>query len=345
MTYGCNRNCEGCYTNLQADRNLKMSIKTADDVAKWLVNLAKVEEAELFSFPILGGEPLMNADVLFHLIATLQRDLPKHLKNVRARTGASGVNVKNEDRLFILFTNGDYLTEENLRRIEAHRLLAYINPTDDNLISVEEKVKKLKAVCGHCNLAITLNKKNMPRLPELVDIAIRNGGVTRISRMYDGGRDPNYVKEYGRQMHKVFDMLLAAPVPMHPNWIVESTWVTWDKPSNPNGCGKWSIHMGPDGVIRSCNADYSTKIGSIYTHSRLSDFKFTHRWSAKNLPECQGCEFITFCQGGCPYSRKLTYGTYDKRTPFCEELKTLYPRVLELAKKWKEYQERIMKGE
>jgi radical SAM protein with 4Fe4S-binding SPASM domain len=138
-------------------------------------------------------------------------------------------------------------------------------------------------------------------------------------------------------MHKVFDSLLKAEVPMWPNWIMESTYPTWEGPKNPYSCGRWLIVVDTDGGLRSCNPDSETVVGHIDTIQNWKEIKPPQRWSAKNLEECQGCQWVTICQGGCPYSRKLTYGTYNQKTPFCSAFKTLFPRLLELNEKWKRY--------
>jgi radical SAM protein with 4Fe4S-binding SPASM domain len=191
---------------------------------------------------------------------------------------------------------------------------------------------------GGISLAVVADEINLPRLAELTKLAIKYDGHIRINRLYHGGRIPGYVNRFGQAMHTVFDELLAAPKAMWPNFILESTYPLWEGPQNCHACGRWFLVFDPDGTIRSCNADMSTKIGSIYTHYKMADFKFTHRWSSKNLSECQDCEWANggWCQGGCPFSRKLTWGTYGKATPFCKVYKELFPRLKELTDKWKQ---------
>jgi radical SAM protein with 4Fe4S-binding SPASM domain len=183
-----------------------------------------------------------------------------------------------------------------------------------------------------------LNDFNLPRLEDLAKLAVKQDCHIRTNRLYNGGTILNYVDEYKFQMKKMFNVLLEAKSPMWPNIIMESTVPTYPGPKNPCLCGKRYIVIDVDGTIRSCNPDQDTKIGSIYTHN-FKDLKFPQRWSAKNLPECQGCEWITWCQGGCPYTRKLAYGTYERKSPFCSAFKELFPMLMELKKK---YENRII---
>ena len=113
---------------------------------------------------------------------------------------------------------------------------------------------------------------------------------------------------------------------------MESTTPTWDGEKNPNFCGKCFVAINHNGKIRSCNGDMSTEIGDIETP--FKELCFSHRWSAKNLSECNGCEWIIWCQGGCPLTRKLAYGTYEYRSPFCSAFKELFPRLMKLKERW-----------
>jgi radical SAM protein with 4Fe4S-binding SPASM domain len=215
-----------------------------------------------------------------------------------------------------------------------------LNPTYESLEEVERRIKFIKETCGGCHLAIVLNEINLFRLEDLTKLAIKYHSQMRINRLYNGGNIPGYVEEYKNQMSKMFDLLLEAEWAMWPNWIMESTYPTWDGPKNPYSCGKWFAVIDVDGTIRSCNPDYSTVIGHIST-SRWDDLKFPQRWSAKNLPECQGCKWVLWCQGGCPYTRKLTWGTYDRKTPFCSAFKELFPKLEMLKNKWLKHQKKI----
>lgn len=317
ITDVCSKGCPNCYyTKTGTHMTEIMAVKTA----LWIAEVCRNEKVEAYRCHILGGEPLENPDVLFSLLNALEEFIPRTTKGAW-------------EGKYVLFTNGDLLAYHELSLLKKYHVKIMLNPTTDSLQRVEEKMNIIKSYCGGVSLAVVADDTNLPRLPKLAKLAVRFGGHVRINRLYDGGKDPRYVEEFRKQMHKVFDILLAAEKPMWPNFIMESTYVTWPAPKNPNACGRWLLVFDPNGNIRSCNADMETVMGNIETHT-MSNLHFTHRWSAKNLPECQGCEWITWCQGGCPFTRKLTYGTYTKKTPFCEAYKTLFPRLMELKAKW-----------
>ena len=310
----CTRSCPNCYY----PKDGQMSLQMARDVGLWIKQLAKAEGVKLFKAHFLGGEPLLNPDALLLLVEALQ-DLPAH-----------------PDGKFVVFTNGDLLAYHTLAELKKHKIKIMLNPTTDNTMTIHEKMHLIKTICGGVSLAIVADEVNLPRLHLLAQLAVAHDGHIRINRLYHGGIIPGYVEEYRKQMHKVFDILLSTEKPMWPNFILESTYPTWEGPKNCHACGKWLLIIDPNGDIRSCNADMNTKIGHISTHTKMSDFKFPQRWSSKDLEECKGCEWANggYCQGGCPYTRKLTFGTYDKRTPFCSAFKELFPRLMELKERW-----------
>ena len=318
VTNRCERHCDQCYCNKS---DFDMSPEVCDKIARWISTLCQTEKVELLKTVFLGGEPLNSINVVFKIVDTVQLPYTK----------------PHPDGMWLLFTNGDKLSDDVLYGMKHRKIFLALNPTYDSIYQVEKKMMHIAGVFRGGTLTIALNNMNMQRVPELAELALKYNFTLRINRLYDGGNDLLYIEQYRSQMHKVFDILLSAEKPMWPNWLMESTYPTWKGPKNPYSCGRWLLVIDPDGTIRSCNPDMSTVIGHIDTHNQMSDFVFPQRWSAKNLPECQNCEWITLCQGGCPYSRKLTFGTYNHKTPFCSVFKELFPRLLELTRKWESY--------
>lgn len=321
----CHRHCDHCY---RSHGEQVMSLPVAKDIANWISNICVNENVQNLNISFLGGEPTNNIVGIFHFIDQLRKNLDSRFSSVHIFDQA-GIHLR-------LFTNGDLLTDDMLRELKRHKVVIMLNPTYDTLSDIEAKIQYIRAICGGCNMAIALNDFNMNRLSDLTGLAIKHGCHIRTNRLYDGGNIHGYVESYESAMHEMFDLLMEASKPMWPNWIMESTYPTWRGPKNPYSCGRWFVAIDPDGTIRSCNPDPDTRVGSIYTH-QWRDISFPHRWSAKHLPECQDCEWITWCQGGCPYTRKLTYGTYNHKSPFCSAFKTLFPKLMQLRDKWESY--------
>ena len=305
VTNECSKNCDHCYAK---NEEKKMTGQVASDLAKWISR----EDFKQLSLTIAGGEPTTNIDVVFGFY-----DLVREYKP-----------------LCHFFTNGDFLNDDILQELKQRNMGVKFNPTYRSLIEIESWISKIKNICGKVTLAVVANEINLPRLPELTELVLKYRAKLRINYLYDSNSLPNYVGEYTKQMSKVLDLLLESEYVMWPDYLIANVLPTYEGVANPYKCGKCRLTIDVDGTIRSCHPDYDTKIGSIYTH-QFKDLRFPQKWSAENLPECQGCEWIMWCQGGCPYTRKLAYGTYDYRTPFCPAFKQLFPKLRQLKDKWK----------
>ena len=320
LTENCTRFCSTCFYN---HSEFAMSSKTAIDISNWVTGQYKMEDVREHRVHLLGGEPLLNFDTVLILLDAIEDGKPEFTKEP-------------VEGGYVLFTNGDLLNDSILRELKSRGVKILLNPTNLNLVEIERRIHRIKSICGGCSLAVVADDINLPRLDILANLAVKNHCHIRINRLYDGGRLNGYVEHFKKKMIQVFNILLESDWVMWPNFIMESTYPLWEGEKNPNACGRWFLAIDPNGDIRTCNADLSTKVGSVYTIKSVRDIKFSHRWTAKNLPECQGCEWITWCQGGCPFSRKLAYGTYNKKTPFCFAFKELFPKLFQLKNKWKE---------
>ncbi len=295
----------------------------ARKVINWLTRIYINDKVKSFKIHFLGGEPFLNFEVLCYIMENIKEFKPEFTK-------------PHPDGEFVVFTNGDYLEDGKLRRLKFLNAKIALNPCNDSLNEIEEKVIKIKDIMHGCSLAIVLDDVNLNRLGELTELALKHRCHIRTNRLYHGGTIPGYVERYQVAMTTMFDKLLKSEWIMWPNFIMESTYPLWEGPKNCHACGRWLLVVDVDGTIRSCNADLSTVCGHINTHTSINDFHMLHRWSSKGLKECEGCRWANggLCQGGCPFTRKLTYGTYNKKTPFCLAFKELFPKLIELKEKY-----------
>jgi len=324
----CNRSCPECY---YPHGDGVMTSEVMDKVSNWIISTCQDEKVKWVKVNFLGGEPIMDKEIIFSILNKLEEGLPFHTR-------------AHPEYKYSVFTNGDFITSEFLHKAKQFDLRVCINPATASLGEVEDKIQKVLSVLTHCGLAPVFDELNMGRAKELAELAVKYDCSTlRINRLYDGANREGYLTKYKKAMHDVFDVLLFAPKPIYPNSIMETTYPVYPgtiipltKGDNPYCCGSWLAIIDWDGTLRSCNPDLSTVVGHIDTH-KFSDLRFPQRWSAEGFEECQVCQWVDVCQAGCPYTRKLTYGTYNKKTPFCEAFKELFPRLFQLTEKWRNY--------
>lgn len=318
-TYECNKFCEGCYIPRTGDR---MDSTLARIAAAWVTKTVEEKIAKRTVVHFFGGETLLNLEPVFVVFDYLLDHCPPF--------DASST---------LLFTNGDFLTRKILGELKKRHIKLLLNPTDSALDVVEQRMEFIEKFCGGVSLSVALTKLNMDRLLDLVRLAIKHNAHIRLSRLYEKSIDPLYIKEYAYRMEEALKLLLLSKTPMWPNFIVDSYYPTWKGDKNPYLCGKSLVVIDPDGTLRSCNPDFHAKLGHLSENPKFSDFKFPQRMSAKRYSECQECEWVVWCQGGCPYSSKVVHGEYGKgKTPFCSAVKRLFPLLMALTQKWEEHE-------
>jgi len=315
----CNRDCSFCC-------NLPFTGDRFDD-QKLDVAFRKVETIVLkygfenISVPILGGEPLLHPE--------LPLKLAKLLKTLPAKADVW------------MYTNGDFLTEEIMQAYKKERIwitLSAAESSDEELIGKIEFLKKYYRVP---RLSITLTMYNLLRLEDLVRKSIEIGFTIRFRNLYDPCKD--LINLYKRIVPKAMQLYASNPVITSKNLIYtyEDFWPCWKDEKSPYTCGKSFIHFDADGRMRSCSGDVnSADLGTIFDESdpieklriAVSSGK-AGRWSARNIPECQGCEFKPICQGSCPLTRKNYHGNFNKPSPYCEGIKKTLPIFSDLCKK------------
>lgn len=326
ITRRCSQNCPNCYYPKSDSIDEDLRSISLDKLCKWIIKFLEVNQVKYLKLQLLGGEPFLNLHTIFHIFEYITSNLPPHV-------------LKHPDGMFGIYTNGDFLNGSVLTKLSRFKPRILLNPTDQPLYDIEEKVRLVKRILNRVSLAVPLTEMNMERLNELGELMIRYEGAMRLNRLYNGGRSHKYKELFRESMHRFLDLLLSSEYVMWPNFIVENTYITWKGEKNPNACGKWLLVIDPDGSIRSCNADMRTRIGHIDTHMRITDFVFPQRWSCKNIEICQKCEWKVYCQGGCPYTKKLAYREDYQEvsklpSPFCDILKELFPKIKALADRW-----------
>ena len=98
----CNRKRKNCY---YPHSNIKMNIQQAIKTAQWITNIYCKENVKEFRVHFLGGEPFLNLPAVFTIINEINQNKPKTTKPAGYK-GREG---------FVIFTNGDYITSDNLK--------------------------------------------------------------------------------------------------------------------------------------------------------------------------------------------------------------------------------------
>lgn len=327
VTDFCNRKCSYCYNPMSESSLKTMTSKTAIDVGNWIGKVSEKENIQNFRAHFLGGEPFLNLPAIYNIVDTID-------KKYNVPPAAEGK--------YIIFTNGDFLTESNLQEIKKRRILIYLHCVNDlSLLELERRIALVKYICGGCSLSIVIDDSPIERFVEIIKLAIKHKCHPRMNALYEVEENQvkDYTEIYRTKISTALNMLIDSNWAVYPNFLQSEQFVTWDKIGiNPHFCGKCFYVIDAVGGIRSCTLK-NTDMGNIYENTDLGTLHFHQRHSAKYIKECQDCQYITWCQGGCPMRRKIASGSYNNKIYLCDVYKELFSKVFILRDRWLKFKE------
>ena len=298
ITYRCNNNCYFCYTG--GPRNVA-ELNTSD----WKKVLDRLWYSGIPQVVFTGGEP------------TLREDLVELIDH--AREFVTG-----------LITNGRRLNNlaQDLKRVDLDyvqvSLESHLPEIHDRMVGVSGAWKE---TCDGIRLALesglevitntTLTEDNASLFPNLIEsgpalglkimacntlICSGQGTCTR----QDSGVSP---VELRGTLSKALEM--ADKVGVRLEWYSPTCY----KQFNPIEFGfgakacsaaQYNMTIEPDGSVIPCQSWLKEKVGNILKDSWQSIWNhpvcvgFREKAYLKDRKECQGCEYLTECYGGCP---------------------------------------------
>jgi len=304
-----------------------MSEQIAMDVGNWVGNFATVERVKNFRLHFLGGEPFLNLEAVHTIIDTIDNNysIPS-----------------SPDGRYVVFTNGDFLTKENLTALKNKGVLIYLHCLNDiSLAELEWRINLVRDICHGCAVSIVIDDSPIDRFLEIIKLAIKYRCHPRLSALYlfrptkPYKRDwevytklpDNYISIYRDKVVSALRLILDSGIAIYPNFIQSDIYITWDKIGiNPHFCGRCFYVIDSVGNIRSCSMLH-TEIGSIYEHRKASDLSFIQKHVA--IEDCRDCEWVTWCQSGCPARR-----TANEKIYLCDVYKKTFPMMMELKDRW-----------
>jgi uncharacterized protein len=345
-TTDCNLRCKYCFVE-DENRHLGNSQMTKETARKSLQVLAKLsEKATRIGVTFYGGEPLLNADVVYWAM--------KYVRYLEAK----GSFKKSVDLL--LFTNGLLVDDETIKVLletRANISISIDGPeqfhdavrTDKMGATTFSKVmfsyRKLQTAGINPGVSCTLNRYNVGNVRALSKFIIdelkpANVGFNILMPQVDG-KNPVDVDI----KHAIEDLISAFKVLKRHGIYVQRVWDRANTYTNGGFRCKDCMGVGgqivvtPAGKIGPCQAllgmdDFFPKtVDELYSQIKLINSKSLYNdaifreWLERfplNMKQCMRCFAISICGGGCPYVSKIKCGSIwqvDKRV--CWEVKQI----------------------
>jgi uncharacterized protein len=186
-----------------------------------------------------------------------------------------------------------------------------------------------------------VNKENLPHLEMIYDFFNQEGIFLKLNPIIDiADREMGISSvEYAMAMNSLFDKWFQDydAIEVDPFSQIIGNFMS-GRPSGCNyskSCQESFVSIGPRGDIYPCGrfdglSDY--RMGNINDADGLSSAlnsgvrKALLKRASSGLEECQECEYVPVCNGGCPHNA-LIWGDINGKDPYCGAYKVMFGHI------------------
>ncbi len=298
LTYRCNNDCYFCYTGgprQVSELNTK----------QWKKAIDKLWDSGIPQIVFTGGEPTLRPD-LVELIDHSQEFVTGLVTNGRKLPAlATDLNRVSLDYVQISW-------ESHLREVH-NRMVGVDGAWQETQAGIIAALQNNLSVVTNT----TLTKDNLELFPEQIKAGARMGlKMMACNTLICSGRGTCSKQESGLTMEELKRVLSRAldtanGVGIKLEWYTPTCY----KQFNPVEMGfgikacsaaQYNLTIEPDGSVIPCQSWFKDKLGNIL-HDKWKDIwehpvalGFRNREYLKDRKECEGCEYLYQCYGGCP---------------------------------------------
>jgi radical SAM protein with 4Fe4S-binding SPASM domain len=298
LTYRCNNNCSFCYTG--GPRQVPEL-----DTPSWKKIIDKLWDSGIPQIVFTGGEPTLRAD-LVELIENSQEFVTGLVTNGRALASlAAELNRVSLDYVQVSW--------------ESH-----LPEVHDKMVCVDGAWKETRdGILAALKLGMsvitntTLTKDNLELFPEMIIAGAELGlKVMACNTLICSGRVTQNRKESEVSMEDL-KRVLSRTVEVARDAGVKLEWYspTCYRQLNPIEFGfgakacsaaQYNMTVEPDGSVIPCQSWFKDRLGNLLTDPWTQIWEhpvakgFRDKTYLKDRKECEGCEYLPQCYGGCP---------------------------------------------
>ncbi|MCX7749834.1 MAG: radical SAM/SPASM domain Clo7bot peptide maturase [Clostridia bacterium] len=335
-TLACNFGCPYCFEN---EKKGMMKPEVQQSVIDMVENWAKQKKD--ISITWYGGEPLLAINLISDMSEKIIKICEENGANYSSFIVTNGYLISDEiiERLKKAKIDGAQITLDGPPDVHNQRRKLK-NSTEDTFYKILENTKKMKQAGISPSIRINVDKTNMHRVSELLDILKENdlqdlkvglGQVTAYTEACSSIVEHCMnVEEYAKNTLENQKLLISkgfvnGGYPDYPG--IKANYCCADASS--------SFVLDPEGYMYKCWNDVGsidTAVGNVTKFNQPPDDEMFMRnvnyilWSPFNHEECVSCSYLPICMGGCPYN-----GAKNGMKPECEKWKYNLDEVLRLT--------------
>lgn len=326
LTNTCNMGCAYCNV-----RKLKgsMSPETSEKIIQRLVDLADKYDYKQISISLAGGEPSLNIGAIKQIISSVE----KHREQVR-------INIS-------MISNGLNLKDELLELLKKHNIS--VSVSFDGLVSsrgkeianaqVLDNILKLKQIGIKVFCLITLDPKSILSINETVTKLMENNIGFRFSIdksiQFDNNTEKMFIDKLNQAYNLIEQNITNIPQLSKYHRFGDTAITSTIIRSCP--IGKHSLQLDINGNVFHCHAEINScdHVCNILEHDPFVKFaeensKYKEIESVQDIPECKECEWKFQCGGGCSKLTSDHCNTCKSKSPHCNIIQTILPRIIKL---------------
>lgn len=335
-TLNCNFACPYCY---ESPKQGLMEPEAMDGIVEMVENAAK--KGSDIHITWYGGEPLTAKKVIYTISEQVLDICEKYNVAYNSYIVTNGYLINNEviDNFKKYKIQGAQITIDGPPEIHNSRRRLK-GSSNDTFYVILENIKKLLAEKINVSIRINIDKSNVDKVEELLDILVENGlqGLsvnlgqvtayteTCMSVAESCLNTEEYAKENIVQQKLMYSKgFNVENYPYYPG--IKANYCCADAVD--------SYVVDPNGYMYKCWNDVGNQlraVGNVKTINEPTSEKMFMRnadyllWSPFNFKDCTECDILPICMGGCPYN-----GEMKGNQPDCEKWRYNIDEVIRLT--------------
>lgn len=334
VTENCNFNCKYCFISNAVQNAHPVKVMTKEVASKAVMLLQRTYEKQQHSYDktitFYGGEPLLNFDVIKFFIDEVNIVKQEHYWP--------------DDVKYALITNGSLLTKDILQTIKEYGIALSISydvdkdshsqrldkSGNDSYAVVKQKIALCREMGVPFSLSITITdtllKHKETILPEIMKLSPLTIAFNMLIPNKELPQNDDYYKEATAFMLDSFGQLRK--MGMYEDRIMRKVHSFKENKMHLYDCcagGGNQYVIAPDGTIGICHGYlndrkyFSANVSDLdFDFREHADYKYWKKRTPLLMPQCQDCECLSICGGGCPYAADYIHGSiYELDTRFC----------------------------
>lgn len=324
ITNICNLNCIGCYS-YDNTRNACLD-KSKDTIEKYMYELNKVGVKRIV---ISGGEPL------------LRKDITEILKYAKEELEIPVIDI---------ITNGTIHKKELIKSIKPYVSSIAVSIDgyskehpkfirDDGIFEkVVSTVELIRDAGVQVSILPTIHSKNYLNINEYIKLSKELG--VGISFSILSCNNEEFKEHILEESH--FDEIVRCLLQKEDGIHVEDSPLNFTiDVGHSCGTGKHIISIASDGSVYPChmlhdekfkmgNLDESTLKGILDSNIIAKKFQ---KLTVENIEECNKCEYMYLCKGGCRARSYFANGNVDCKDSYCKMNKIYFDEFIKTITK------------